>query len=410
MRIQTALCVVLFVGFLAAIAVQTAFRLLLPKLALPEPHLHGVFKPIEAPRLSLKSWWDGQFQKQVQGTEQKEGWIDRHVGFRSVWIKTDNQINFSLFREVPTTANPQQIILGKDNWLYEEDYVNNFLGLDVAPRKQLQQFAVDLKSLQDELKRRKIALVVVISPSKATYYPEYLPDWIVHQREILHQRDPDWKSNYHVLRPLLDQQGVHCLDAVERFREEKEKQQKARQEYRLFTRGGTHWSHYGASLIAADILEQLRELTGKDLMQLRCRRVSVDHQTTGTDNDLGDVLNIWTPWVTKGPTTHPDLVATPGKWKDPDVLWMGDSFSNTLTDLMDKHGVYGRRDTLFVFLRQITYPGGKTRLIEKANFDWEQELLTRDVVIIEINEAQLHKLAYGFVQGALVFFRNQPPP
>jgi len=400
MRIQTAVCVVLFVGFLAAVAVQTVFQ------PLPESFLYGVFEPIEEPLLSLDSWWDGRFQRQVQGTEQTEGWIDRRVGFRSAWIKTDGQINFSLFREIPTTANPQQILLGKDNWLYEKDYIDNYLGLDAAPQGQLQQFAADLRSLQDELRRRGITMLLVISPSKATHYPEYLPDWIVHQGDALRRRDPDQKSNYEVLRPLLEQQGIHCVDAVERFREEREKQRRAGQEYRLFPRGGTHWSHYGASLIVAEMLKRLKGLTGKDLLQLRCEEVSVDCLTTGTDNDLGSVLNIWTPWVTKGPTPHPHLLGTPGTWS-PDVLWVGDSFSDALTELMDKYRVYRRRDSLFLFLRKITYPEGKTSPVDKASFDWQQELLTRDVVIIEINEAQLSDRAYGFVQAALVFLRGQ---
>jgi hypothetical protein len=402
MRIQAAVCVVLFVGFLAAIAVQTAFQ------PLPEFFLYGVFKPIEEPVLSLRSWWDGRFQRQVQGTEQTEGWIDRHVGFRSVWIKTDGQINFSLFREIPTTANPQQIFLGKDNWLYEQDYIDNYLNLEVVPQRQLQQFAADLRSLQDELQRRGITMLLVISPSKATHYPEYLADWIVYQRDMLRRHDPGRRSNYEVLRPALEQEGVHCVDAAERFREERQKQRQAGQEYRLFTRGGTHWSHYGASLIVAEMLERLKELTGKDLLQLRCEKVSVDCRTTGTDNDLGDVLNVWTPWVTKGPTPHPHLLGTPGTWS-PDVLWVGDSFSDALTELMDKYHVYRRRDTLFLFLRKTTYPERKTYPVDKANFDWEQELLTRDVVIIQINEAQLSDLGYGFVQAALVFLRGQTP-
>jgi len=402
MRIQTAVCVVLFVGFLAAVAVQTMFQ------RLPESFLYGVFKPIEEPALSLESWWDGRFQRQVQGTEQTEGWIDRRVGFRSAWIKTDGQINFSLFREIPTTANPQQIFLGKDNWLYEKDHIDNYLGLDAVPVGQFQQFAADLRSLQDELEQREITMLLVISPSKATHYPEYLPDWIVRERHMLRRHDTDRKSNYEVLRPLLDQEGVHYVDAVQRFREEREKQRQARQEYRLFPRGGTHWSHYGASLVVAEMLERLKELTGKDLLQLRCEAPSVDCQTTGTDNDLGDMLSIWTPWVTKGPTPHPHLLGTPGTWS-PDVLWVGDSFSNALTELMDKYQVYRRRDMLFMFLRKTTYPGQKTYPVDKAKFDWQQELSRRDVVIIEINEAQLSDLAHGFVQGALVFLRGQTP-
>lgn len=487
MRIQTAVCVLLFVGFLAAVEVQTALHLLRPELALPEPRLGGVVKPIPRPVFSLKSWWDGRFQEQVEGQgqtekgEPREGWIDRHVGFRSVWIKTDNQINFSLFRELPTHAGPQPITLGKDNWLYEDDYVNSFIGFEVVPKRHLQQYASYLKELQDDLQKRNITMLLVVSPSKAAHYPEYLPDWTLRRYflftlgpelqnelgsgaispglrlefadrgiplsedawvwiaeagrqwlvtsqsdvytmtkaeeglDVFCQHDPHQKLNYDVLMPLLDREGVNYVDAVKLFRQQK----KAHPEYRLFPRGGTHWTYYGAGLVAAKMLARLKEMTGKDIVQFTCESVTVDCHTTGTDNDLGDVLNIWTPWVTKGPTPHPRIVSTGGQWK-PNVLWVGDSFSWTLTELMDTHRVYSRRDMLFAFGRKYSYPqdeskqpAGADQPIDaaafRAAFDWPRELAGRDILILETNEARLSELGYYFLEWALVYFRSQRP-
>ncbi|MHC4178780.1 MAG: alginate O-acetyltransferase AlgX-related protein [Planctomycetota bacterium] len=389
MRIQTGICVVLFVSFLAAVGWQTAFH------GLPEPHLEGMFLPVEEPKFSLASWWNGTFQKQVQGTEQqegweqKEGWIDRHVGFRSVWIKTDNQINFSLFRQVPTTPNPQQIILGKDNWLYESGYVDSFLGLERATDAALERFAADMKEHQDALERQNIAFLLVISPSKAAHYPEYLPGWLWRERETIRPHERDKRSDYERLMPLLEEQGIHCVDAVALFRREKE----ARPDYRLFARGGNHWTYYGASLVVGQMLARLKELTGRDLRQVSCESVTVDCHTTGTDNDLGDVLNLWTPWVTKGPTPHPHLAATGGKWK-PNVLCIGDSFSDTLTYVMDSLRVYRRRDTLFLMLMKKMYPEGIIVPIDSPESGWWAETQGRDIVIVEFNEAQLAEPSY----------------
>lgn len=468
MKIQAAIGVVLFVGLLAVIEVQTGFYLLRKRHLLPEPALHGVVEPIPKPALSLESWWDGRFQRQVQGSGGAEGWIDRHVGLRPVWIKTDNQINFSLFREIPRHAGPQDITLGKNNWLYEEDYVTSFIGREIAPDKQLRQYASDLRQLQDELKRRGITMLLVISPSKAIHYPEYLPDWILCRRllfstdprfqgaldggvispelrrrfadhrislsedaslwvaergsqwlitdrsdvytvvneatrlDVYCQHDPREKLNYDRLMPLLKQQRVDCVDAARLFRQQK----RTYPQYRLFPRGGTHWTYYGAGLVAAEMLARLKGLTGKDLVQFTCDAVTVDCRTTGTDNDLGDVLNLWTPWVTKGPTPHPRIVSTGGQWR-PNVLWVGDSFSWTLTELMDTHRVYRRRDMLFVFGRKMTYPEGRSYPIDPGTFDWPRELADRDILIIETNEARLSELAYYFVDWAMMFFRGQ---
>lgn len=407
MKNQLIACVLTYVGFLLVLGFQTVVPVI------PEPGLYGVVTPAETPSLSVTSLWDGSFQKEVEGAEGTTGWIDRHAGLRSVWIKTDNQINYSVFRTPSSANNPQEILLGKDNWLYErgvnDEYINNYLGLGLRSSEELHQLAVSLRRLQDELDRRGIVFLVVVSPSKHSLYPEYLPQWVHRQREVLDRKYPGRKSNYEVLRPMLDEQGVRWIDAVARFREEKRNQEEAGQEYRLFPRGGTHWSHYGASLIAETMLARLKELTGKDLMQLSGWKVSVDCHPVGTDNDLGDVLNLWTTSISKGPTPHAYVMGTPGRWK-PDVLWVGTSFSFTLTDLMDLFQVYRRRETLFMFARRLTYPGHGDNLLKNVPFDWSKELLPRDIIILEMNEAPAREFDNGFAAAALEFLDSQPPP
>jgi hypothetical protein len=427
MKTHTAICVILFVSFLAAVAIQTALHLL------PEPILHGVVVPVDKPVLTRESWFSGKFQQQVQGREKKQsaqkedteketgveeeqkvqkgGWFDEHLGFRSVWVKTDNQVNYSLFREFPKYFNPQEIILGKDNWLFEQEYIDSLLGLYVATPEQLEQLAIDLKRLQEELEQQGVTMLVVISPNKAVHYPEYLPDWVWPQRDRLHRQGIGLESDYDILAPLLDREGVNWIDSPTRFRQEKARQEEAGIEYRLFPQGGTHWSHYGATIVAAEILEKLEELTGRDLMDLDLGKVDVDNQATGTDNDLGDVTNTWTPWKFRGPTPHVHIQRIPGSWR-PDVLWAGNSYSMTLMDLMEEYKVYRRRDFLFYFRWRSSWPDPhqKQYRIDRESFDWSEQLLTHDIVIIGMNEAHIYELTNGFVDGAVRFFEGQSLP
>jgi hypothetical protein len=250
-------------------------------------------------------------------------------------------------------------------------------------------------------------LFVILSPSKVTHCPEHLPDWAIRQQEVSRRMYPHRKADHEILAPLLAEADINCIDAVTWFHGLKqEQQQNSLPEYRLFTKGGVHWSLYGGHLVTIRLLDRLKELTGEDLTTLRCWKVSVDYETLSTDNDLGDVLNIWTPWVTKGPTAHCHIMGTPGQWQ-PDVLWVGSSFSYTLTDLLDLYHVYRQRDTLFMFGRRVSFPSGQAGPVHRANFDWERELLGRDLLIIEINEAQMSDPGFGFVERALEFFDAQ---
>jgi alginate O-acetyltransferase complex protein AlgJ len=435
MKTQYMLCVVFFVVFLTTVTIQTALH------SLPEPILHGVFNPAEKPVLTLQSWFSGRFQQQVQGAEKIEEdmseelsermaarmaerekgimeeaqeaacWFNERLGFRSFWIKTDNQVNFSVFHEIHRNTNSRSIVPGKDNWLYQGGVINNLLGFSTASTEQLEQFAVDLERLQEELQQRGVTMLVVVSPSKAVHYPEYLPDWVWPLRDKLRRQGIREKSDYEIFGPSLDREGVNWVDAPMRFRQERTQQQATGEEYRLFPQGGTHWSHYGASLVSAEILDRLEELTGKDLTNLIFKRVFVDRETTGTDNDLGDLMNTWTPWVFKGPTPHALIVRDPGPWR-PTILWLGKSHSEMLIVALDPYEIYKQCDYLFYFRWRYIWPDPDHHRyrIDRDRFDWQKEFQSHDVVIIELNEAQLDGLAHGFVEGALNFFDNEAQP
>src|SRR5690554_7205128 len=58
----------------------------------PEP-LKGDFVVLEKPTLTSENWWSGEFQ------EEYEGYMNQNIGFRPFFVRTYNQMQFSLFNQ-----------------------------------------------------------------------------------------------------------------------------------------------------------------------------------------------------------------------------------------------------------------------------------------------------------------------
>lgn len=108
---------VLFIGFLEIVGITSFY---LPLRISP---LHGVFEQAATPTPTTRSWLSGAFQKEA------ERWIDEHIGFKAWFVKTDNQLNHWLFRENHQKTG-SNIILGKNDHLYEQAYIDAWLGRD----------------------------------------------------------------------------------------------------------------------------------------------------------------------------------------------------------------------------------------------------------------------------------------
>jgi hypothetical protein len=82
----------------------------------------------------------------------------------------------------------------------------------------------------------------------------------------------------------------------------------------------------------------------------------------------------------------------------PRLLIIGTSFCWELFRSLDRARVFAHRDFLYYFKRLVTYPQGKNRPFTKADLDIEQLVLLSDVVVVEVNEAFVHRTGYGFLE------------
>lgn len=108
-----------------------------------------------------------------------------------------------------------QVVVGKDGVLFEATDIDELFGFTPqyaeVTDEYLQACTDRLAYIQQELKRRGIASLLVFSPSKAAEYSEYLPDWYLSQ----HAMPEGYERACDRILPLLKQAGVTYLSESE---------------------------------------------------------------------------------------------------------------------------------------------------------------------------------------------------
>ena len=375
-------------AFLLCAAILFSLVLALPPVQMrtgipPDYPLAGVETTATPPVIGFSPWWNGTMQAEF------DAWINQRIGLRGILVRTANQANYSLFGELPQRSGTQ-VLRGRAGMLYEKVYVDAYNRSGRRPGWELRNISASTRRLQDRLAQDGIAFLLVIAPSKAEIYPEYLPA----SADVAGR--PERRSNYQNFVKYLRAAGVNLVDAHELFLEWKTEPGASR----LFSNGGTHWNEYGAARIVEEILRRLRELTGKDLPAVRIAGATTNRTIVGEDNDLGELVNLWSGRPLAGPQVHPVAEVRPGAHL-PDVLFVGDSFVFTLTNFMDRHGLYRKRNTYYYYNREYFWPAAPNAPLDKRQLDLLAEVRGRDAVVIEVGEYWLPRVGFGFVRDML---------
>lgn len=392
-------------GFVLLLAVPTVQKSV---TLVPPTWLGGVEEKIARPEWTMRGWLDGRYQDTVERRYRQRFSLRGHM------VKTWNQLHYALFGRPPRRPAGTEIVIGVDNYLFEESYIQTYNRPGRVRDATLREVSHRVRAAQDLLAARGIACLVVISPSKVEILPELVPPgWLQPGRA-------ERKTVYDRMMPLLREAGVRHLDFHALFQEWKRESDQP-----LFPKAGTHWNYHAAARAAGLILDTLETQSGRPFPGLAITGVTTNDQPAGTDRDLLDTLNLWGDFSLRrsasfrGRELHPhlELVRGPDE-RRPNLLFVGDSFALTLTEVLDRVGLCGQRDTLYYFKRILRYrhpdaapPAGPVppadEPFDPTAFDLEAALRGRDAVILEINEQQLPNIGFGFVEALL---RTAGPP
>ena len=243
-----------------------------------------------------------------------EAWLDDHIGLRMVWM----QQYASLHAAMGSSVN-DQVIVGRDGWLYFEPTVPDFTGADALTENQIWRVKYTLEAIDRAL---DVPMAIFFAPNKNTVYPEYMPAIY-----------PETGSE-HAMEWLIENADVNIIDSLSALSGDG-----------LYHVTDTHWNNRGARIGASLIINEVNALTGAD-------GISPDPDAAYTTEpyvgDLGQMLFPGNPpedvqlvyaaavqnYKYKGRfRTAEDLtITTEGDGAPLNVLMLRDSFTNLLIE------------------------------------------------------------------------------
>ena len=128
------------------------FFLLIPLLQqflnlFPVKPLKGAIINLPDTSFTWKGWLNGSFQKK------KEKYVNENFGLRNIFLRINNEIKFDLFGKIYA----HDVIVGKENYLFEKNYIKAYNGEDFIGVDSIKKISDQLKFIQDELKKSNIA-------------------------------------------------------------------------------------------------------------------------------------------------------------------------------------------------------------------------------------------------------------
>ena len=342
-----------------------------------ETPLHGSYEKHSDLKFNIGKWWTGEFQ------EKKEAYLGQNFGLRNFFVRFHNQIMFSVFKH----GSANQVIVGKDNYLFEENYLKAVNGQDFIGVDSINNQVERLKSIGDSLKSYGVELVVVLAPGKGSYYPEYNSTNEVSKVT----------TNYKEFSKRLTEQQLNVLDFNKWFVELKDTVS-----FPLIPKTGIHWSKYGEYLAADSLIKYLEHLKKNNYADLIIEDFIVGDSVSKDDRDIEFGMNLLYD-IENVAMAYPQFSVSESQAK-PNVLLISDSFYWGMFNFGLSSKVFNNSE--FWYYYQQVYPQSFEKELLVSDVDVLKKLKQQDVIIIMCTEANLHKFSFGFIEDVYGQFNN----
>lgn len=223
-------------------------------------------------------------------------WFDDHVGFRSLFIRVKNEIDYFIFNY------SSKVFIGYDGWLFGRLFFDNEVALERMGAPGQLRLQGQFTALAAYLKKRHIRLVVLTNPDKETVYPQFVPP----DAPILPRN-----SQFEKLRQFLKQEvGWIYVDGEDTLSN--------CHPYQTFYRQDVHITFPAGYCIAKDVVAKIAVAEGKP--DTFWNPNFTYHRVAG---GLGGLVSFMSLLV--DPTEVYDI---PDEWFHPGDHWSDGTFSN----------------------------------------------------------------------------------
>lgn len=346
--------------------------------------LDGAIEQVEEPVFSWTAWKNGEYQKQ------SEKYLSNNFGFRSTLIRLNNQQAYSFYGQ----AKANGVIIGKENYLYEKNYIRAYMGSDFIGETAIREKVAKLRDLQDTLQKLNKNILMVFAPGKASFFPEYIPEGY---KSI--ERKP---TNYTTYLAAMQAAQINYVDFNRWFMD-----MKATAKHPLYGQCGIHWSKYGEFLAADSLIALVGKMRKVPMTKLVLEKLEVKEVNEQGDYDIGAGMNLLFPMKTY-PMAYPVYhLEKPKNAVQPKVLFVADSYYWGMFNAGFSRDIFG--DGQFWFYNQTIYPDSYEKPKTVADIDIQQEVEKQDVVVLMCTDANLFKFAFGFIDQLHAKYFGESP-
>ncbi len=279
------------------------------------------------------------------------------------------------------------VLVGKSGYLFESAYIDEMYGYGepyISVTDEGLTTLVDmLEYIQEQLARRGITMVYLLSSSKASRYEKYIPEWYKNTRYA----PEDYVRPYTRLQKLLKQSTLNYIDSSELFGE--------LGLYASFPKTGIHWNHLASFEATKAVIDKYAAITNINVRRLGTRGVieTKNPPQIGGNSDV-DIYNILYGTIDKSGSIKDEYYYAPDAYVvNPDdgerigVLVQGGSFSGDIVNYLRKYRINDK-------LQQFNYNNylGQQKYSPFGEMGYEAwgKLLDKiDLVIFEQTEQQI---------------------
>lgn len=339
-----------------------------PKIA----RLKGYFVEAQKPTFVGNNLWSGTYQDSLNK------YVEDHIGFRPDLVRVNNTVDYYLYGRLNTNS----VILGKENYTFEEGYINATLGRDFIGEDSIASILYKVKFIQNKLQEKDITFLLLYAPGKATFFPEYIPE--------KYHPDSITKTNYEAFIAQTTASEINNIDYNRWFL-----QMKDTSSYPLYPQYGIHWSYYGMLLTLDSLVHRIEKERNIDMVDMSWDRIDLSRKFKNTDYDLGKALNLlWQLPTYK--LAYPHLSFEKISEKDsPKLLAVSDSYFWNWYGTGFTNRFFKKTDFLYYFNQHFSseFSGSKTT----STLNLVPFVESHEVVVVMATDGNLKTFAFGFI-------------
>lgn len=367
--------------FVCLIFIPIVTSWLLPLLGISNlGNIQGHFDKVDFPIYNTQNIISKDFQSQFSK------WFEDKLEIKKIFIKTYNQIKYSLF-------DMSFLVIGKNKELIEIRYAEEYCNIGEYQQTEqrdeaIYQYVQTLADIQRKLLQHNKYFLLYITPSKLSYNSQNLP------QSYALRKFPDEQRSIDILRKALKESNINYLDAKDII--------PVTDIYPVFYTTGIHWSRPAEQQCNIALINKLSEISGKHFHNNRLGDLKSSDTPFWRDADVFKLLNIWHG---KMDSTYYEYEVQPdnisgavAKYDQLKLLVQGGSFSEGLH--RDHFAYYPDDKRWYINYNNVVFDYGE-HISAQIKHDWHNLDLQKylddvDCVVIEINECVITRHSDGF--------------